>query len=140
MRIVHPEYGDITEEVEKVFREGLYQQEIAAIKRQREINRVLGAAKVNPKWGQPVARLDPVIYHHWEKVAGRGCWADRSERNSILKFAPELAPPVEKNMNRIGGSASFAKAWDKRFSQGAVILEGKAPQDPDAHRLIKPAH
>lgn len=137
MRIVHPELGDITHEVEQVLRKGLYQQELAAIRRQRQINRILGAARYNPNFGQPVARLDPVIFHHWEKIAGRGCWSDRSERNSILKHAPELKVPIEKRMDHVGGSASFAKAYDQNFCRGAVLLDG-APRDPDADRLIQP--
>lgn len=123
MQVIHPELGDITHIVEEVFREGLFQSEIAAMRRQRAINRALGE---NPRhmFGEVKARLDPVIYHHWEKIAGAGCWADKSERESILKHAPELRAKNEKRGNFVGGSDWYAKAHDKSFCRGAVLLDG----------------
>jgi hypothetical protein len=122
MQITHPELGDITHVVEEIFREGLFQSELAAMRRQREINRIMGEGNRHAL-GKVAARLDPVIYRHWEKVAGEGCWADKSERESILKFAPELRAPEAKAANRVGGSEWFAKSFDKSFCRGAVLLD-----------------
>lgn len=123
MRIIDPELGDITHLVEQAFREGWWQQEIAAMRRQREAMRIIHA---NPRHalGKRVAAVDPVIHQHWEKVAGKGCWSDKSERNSILKFAPELRVPEQRRENFAGSSETYARAFDRNFCRGAVLLDG----------------
>jgi hypothetical protein len=122
MQVIHPELGDITHIVEQVLREGLFAQEIAAIRRQRELARMQQAGGRHAL-GRVVARMDPVVYAHWQKVAGEGCFADKAERESILTFAPELRVREERAANRVGGSDWYAKAHDAAFSRGAILIE-----------------
>lgn len=128
MQIIDPELGDITHLVEEVLREGLFQAEIAAMRRQRMVQKALDERNRHTggrhALGQRVAAVDPVIYNHWEKVAGKGCWGDKSERNSILKFAPELRAPSQKRGDFVGGNDTFAKAYDRNFCRGAVLIDG----------------
>jgi hypothetical protein len=110
---------DITAEFIQVLRDGIYQDEIAAIRRQRAIQRAgLMERKPNRKLGTNVASMDAVTYWWWQDVAGEGCWSDRSERESILKFAPELRCKQEKLMDRVGANAAFGAGWERLAVDG----------------------
>lgn len=113
---------DITDLVHQVLREGIWADEVAAIRRQRRMAK-LGVmdARPNRKLGTTVTRLDPVIYKHWEHVAGEGCWSDPAEMRSILKFAPELRCRQEKPMDRVGFGKQFATGYDRMAVEGRPV-------------------
>jgi len=110
---------DITAEFMEVLRDGIYMDEIQAIRRQRMAQRMgLLNRRPNRKFGTQVAAVDIGVYNHWESVAGKGCWADKSERTSILKHAPELRCKQERLMDRVGSTAKFGAGWERLAVSG----------------------
>ena len=113
---------DITELFAAALAEGITEDEIRAERLQRQARELgLLQAKPNRQLGTTVTRMAPGVFNHWEAVAGRGCWSDRSERESILKFAPELRCKQEKLMDLVGASVAFGKGYDRYAVQGQVL-------------------
>jgi hypothetical protein len=94
MRIVHPDYGDLTEDVarelgklnqaeaDRVYRE--------AQQRQRKIAGACGQESVIGAGGlRLVAQIDETVFNYWEAREGRDFW--KHELPFMLKRHPELA-------------------------------------------------
>jgi hypothetical protein len=92
MRIVHPDHGDITEDVarelarveqednEEIFRTAAARQAILAKENER-------GGRVTPGFALK-ANIDHRIYDYWRKREGKGFW--KSELDNMLKRHPEF--------------------------------------------------
>lgn len=104
MRIHHPEYGDMTEEVAKELilleRENDEDTYRNAHARQVAIAKTCGVdGRVMDKNSglRLVAQIDPGVFSYWEMREGKQFWTNQGELNNMLKKHPELAVQAKSN-------------------------------------------
>lgn len=101
MRVTHPDYGDLTEDVARelaLLRHQRADEEyLAAERRQRLIARECGQESRVMKDGMRlVAHIDESVFNYWEAREGREFW--KHEMDFMLKRHPELGvKPVNPN-------------------------------------------
>ena len=93
MRIVHPEFGDMTADVAAELALMRQEEERRAFEqaaaRQRRIA-ASGQEAGTLKCGHMVAQIDASVFDYWQRREGRGFWADKSNLRYMLKRHPEL--------------------------------------------------
>jgi hypothetical protein len=112
-RIVHPEYGDMTEEVafelmklggaelfcgdgvEKIRMAEVQAREMAVAAKFLGLDRQVGGAAM-----QLQARIPPMVYHYWGQRLGYACWEQKEfVEGYMLKHFDELRVKYEKPGN-----------------------------------------
>lgn len=95
MRVVHPDHGDITEDVARemaILNAETVQREAAeAQQRQEHIAKTCGReSKIHKRGGlRLVAQIDETVFNYWEAREGRDFW--KHELKYMCKRHPELA-------------------------------------------------
>jgi len=102
MRIVHPEHGDMTEEVARelmILNQQANEEAVrTAQRRQEQIAKECGQeSRILGNGMRLVAHIDEEVYNYWEAREGRQFWTH--ELDYMLKRHPELAvKPKAENL------------------------------------------
>ena len=98
MRVVHPDFGDMTEDVARELqameRENEERIFLEAQKRQNRIAGAVREAPIGHNGLRLVAQIDETVFSYWEAREGREFW--KHEMKYMMKRHPELAV---KNFN-----------------------------------------
>lgn len=94
MRIVHPEYGDISEDVARELAALRHQAHdvacLEAERRQRKIAAAQRESRIDRKTGMRlVAQIDEDVFNYWESREGAEFW--KHELPFMMKRHPEIA-------------------------------------------------
>jgi hypothetical protein len=108
-RIMHPEFGDVTEDVIAellALRGGPEQIVEDAMQEQIRIAAATRDAKTL-KFGHAVGAISPALYDAMERREGRGFWTDRTERNRFFKHHPECKVTAKSRKTVVNGISSL---------------------------------
>lgn len=88
-RIIHPEFGDITDDVIAELDEIAGEKDKVVLEReQAEIAMRAGTVARDMKFGRMVAQIHPEVYAYWERREGAGFWFDKKNVEKFLRDNP----------------------------------------------------